>query len=93
MSIPRLLAIAAAAASVRAVLTGCFNEPPTAKEEIKPVYILPAEITIDVSAHRESGGGITLIGCGPMTAYASYAAFVSSVIGIPNRRLKPDGWK
>ena len=30
---------------------------------------------------------------GPMTACASYAASVSSVMGMPNSRLKPDGWK
>lgn len=47
---------------VSAVLTGCFNEPSTKKEDVKPAYILPAEITVDVSAHRNSGGGITLIG-------------------------------
>ena len=29
----------------------------------------------------------------PMTACASYAASVSSVMGMPNSRLKPDGWK
>jgi hypothetical protein len=44
------------------VLTGCFNEPPTANEQVRPAYILPAEITIDFSAHRNSGAGITLTG-------------------------------
>ena len=95
MSITRLLAIAAAVASVSAVLTGCFNEPPTAKEEIKPAYILPAEITIDVSAHRNSGGGIILIGSSNlpegMRLDAELLAPNSHIQGQTSMNVRADG--
>lgn len=62
MRITGPFAFAVAVTSFSTVLTGCFNEPQTTREEVKPAYVLPAEVTADIAAHRNSEGGITLIG-------------------------------
>jgi hypothetical protein len=48
-----------------ALLTSCFDEESAPKEQAKPAkpaYILPAEVSVEVSAHRTDDGQITIVG-------------------------------